>query len=231
MDSKIYRRGKKLLADISDVPDSVRQAIRSAAYKYTSIDLLHNVTAGNRRIAWVLDAVALLGATPPAVGTLSPLKAARAPLDFVESISFTRQEIDDDMETKEQFAALTKRHVALLFETAVRDGRILPRDREQFTRRYPEASAEDAEAFIRDTPRPPKTPARVSFATSPGTVVVNTRADFTLAAEARKVILERRAEGDPLKGESFEVLLTAAKLVFKNNPDLASEWMTLPGER
>src|SRR5213079_3506536 len=97
---------------------------------------------------WVLDAVALLGATAPAVGTLAPLKASRRPLEFDESISFTRQETDDRMST-EALTALTKKHIALLFETAVRERRVLPRDREQFTRRYPDASAEDAEAFIR----------------------------------------------------------------------------------
>src|SRR5204862_7976137 len=120
------------------------------------------------------------------------------------SISFTRpQENDDDM-TTEAFTALTKKHNALLLEDAVREGRILPRDREQFTRRYPDARVEDVEAFIKDTPRPPKAPDRVTMARGNDALVTSGRADFRVAEAAEKLILERRVAGDPLPGQWFE---------------------------
>lgn len=73
--SKIYRKGSKLVADITDVPTVVYDSIRKGLYKFVSVELLKNVPAGTRKIPWVLDAVALLGATSPAVGTLSGLQA------------------------------------------------------------------------------------------------------------------------------------------------------------
>ena len=82
--SRVYRRGKKLLADFVDVPSVVVQAISKRLYRKVSIELLFNVTHQDRRFPLVLDAVALLGADHPAVNTLDDLKAltmVRADLD------------------------------------------------------------------------------------------------------------------------------------------------------
>ena len=73
--SRIYREGSKLLADFTDIPDVVFEAIRKGLYKFVSVELLRNVQAGTRVLPWVLDAVALLGADQPAVGTLKDLQA------------------------------------------------------------------------------------------------------------------------------------------------------------
>lgn len=73
--SRIYRQGSKLLADFVDVPTEVFDAIKAGLYKFVSVELLMDVMAGTRKIPWVLDAVALLGATAPAVGTLKDLQA------------------------------------------------------------------------------------------------------------------------------------------------------------
>jgi hypothetical protein len=73
--SRVYRQGSKLLADFSDVPDVVFEAIRKGLYKFVSVELLKNVQAGTRVIPWVLDAVSLLGADQPAVGTLKDLQS------------------------------------------------------------------------------------------------------------------------------------------------------------
>ena len=229
---KIYRKpgDTKLYADFSNVNTDVIAQIKSGGYKFNSVELLKNVTAGNRRIPWVLDAVALLGATPPAVGTLAPMHASRVPLNFETFVSFTRQETNDDMATKEEFAALTKEHIATLLESAVREGRMLPCFREQFSRSFPDASVEDAKAFIRNAPRPPKNE-RVPVGPSGSLVMQHGgRADFRALDEAQKVILERRREGDPLPGQSFEQILAAAKEVFRRDPDLARAWMDAPGE-
>jgi len=73
--TKLYREGSKLMADIADIPDVVYKAIGKKLYKFVSIELLKNVKANTGFIPWVLDAVALLGATAPAVGTLKELEA------------------------------------------------------------------------------------------------------------------------------------------------------------
>lgn len=73
--SRVYREGTKLLADFTDMPTAVYELIRSGRYKFISVELLKNVLAGTRVLPWVLDAVALLGADQPAVGTLKDLQA------------------------------------------------------------------------------------------------------------------------------------------------------------
>lgn len=91
---RMYREGRTLLADFSNVPDAVMTAIREKLYKHVSIELLQNVKAGTREIPWVPDAVALLGADQPAVGILKELEAltmsARAALRFDARVAFTR---------------------------------------------------------------------------------------------------------------------------------------------
>lgn len=72
----IRREGSKLLADIKFTSGKLIEGIQSGAYKFVSAELLHNVKAHTRLIPWVLDAVALLGATAPAVGTLKDLQAS-----------------------------------------------------------------------------------------------------------------------------------------------------------
>ena len=72
--SKIWREGRKLMADLS-VPDKVHALISDGFLKFVSVELLKNVKASNGEIPWVLDAVALLGTDPPAVGILGDLQA------------------------------------------------------------------------------------------------------------------------------------------------------------
>lgn len=72
---RVWRDGRKLLADFRDVPRVVYDAIRAGRYKHVSIELLRDVLAGTRTVPLVLDAVALLGADLPAVGTLKDLQA------------------------------------------------------------------------------------------------------------------------------------------------------------
>lgn len=72
---RVYRQGEKLLADFSNIPSVVYDAIKKGMYRFVSVELLKNVQAGTRILPWVLDAVALLGADQPAVGTLKDLQA------------------------------------------------------------------------------------------------------------------------------------------------------------
>lgn len=72
----VRREGTKLLADIRLTSDKLAGMIRAGAYKFVSVEMLRNVQAHTRLIPWVLDAVALLGATTPAVGILKDLQAS-----------------------------------------------------------------------------------------------------------------------------------------------------------
>lgn len=72
----LRREGSTLLADIKFTSQKLVEGIKTGAYKFVSAELLHNVKAHTRLIPWVLDAVALLGATAPAVGTLKDLQAS-----------------------------------------------------------------------------------------------------------------------------------------------------------
>jgi hypothetical protein len=81
--SRLWRDGTKLMADFVDVPDVIFEAIRKKLYKTVSIEAARDVQAGTRKLPWVLEAVALLGADQPAIGTLDDLQAlltARKPV-------------------------------------------------------------------------------------------------------------------------------------------------------
>jgi hypothetical protein len=97
--SRLWRDGKKLMADFSDIPSSVYSMIRKGLYKFTSIELLRNVEYDGKSFPWMIDAVALLGADPPAVnglGDLQKLTLSRDSFKFEEVVSFTRQFIEPD---------------------------------------------------------------------------------------------------------------------------------------
>jgi len=72
--SKVYREGKKLLADFTDVPSTVLNAMKKKLYRTVSIELLFDVERSDgQKFKNVLDAVAILGADHPAVNTLEDL--------------------------------------------------------------------------------------------------------------------------------------------------------------
>lgn len=114
--SRIYRSGDTLLADFTDVPTSVYELIQTAKYKFVSVELLKDVQAGTRTLPWVLDAVALLGADQPAVGTLKDLQSltmkrkpafqARARVAFQRDTKFFSTGATKAMDEKDVQAAI-----------------------------------------------------------------------------------------------------------------------------
>jgi hypothetical protein len=120
--SRVYREGSKLLADFIDMPKVVYDAIKKGLYKFVSVELLRNVQVDTRVVPLILDAVALLGADPPAVGILKDLQALtmRKLHGFhgEASLAFTREftniggreamadENDDLKKLREDFARL-----------------------------------------------------------------------------------------------------------------------------
>ena len=73
--SRVWREGSKLLADFTDMPAAVYDAIKAGLYKFISVELSKDVKTSGGLRSWALDAVALLGADIPAVGTLKDLQA------------------------------------------------------------------------------------------------------------------------------------------------------------
>ncbi len=71
--SRVFKQGNKLLADFTDMPKTVFDAIKKKLYRSVSVELLFNVDHDGNRFNHVLDAVALLGADHPAVNTLADL--------------------------------------------------------------------------------------------------------------------------------------------------------------
>lgn len=93
--SRVYRQGKKLLADFSDVPKVIYDAILKKLYRSVSVELLFNVDNKGNKYDHVLDAVAILGADHPAVSTLADLDAflaSRADFSGGHRICFTVSE-------------------------------------------------------------------------------------------------------------------------------------------
>lgn len=75
---RIYRDGKKLLADFANVPSVVVDAIKNKLYRTVSVELLFNVDNKGKKYNHVLDAVAILGADQPAVNNLADLNTLLA---------------------------------------------------------------------------------------------------------------------------------------------------------
>jgi hypothetical protein len=76
--SRVFRKGQKLYADFTDLPNAVFNAIKKKLYRTVSVELLFDVDHDGKRYGQILDAVALLGADHPAVNTLADLDALLA---------------------------------------------------------------------------------------------------------------------------------------------------------
>lgn len=88
---RVWREGGKLKADFRDVPEIMYEAIKNGRYKNVSVELLRDVLAGTQTVPLVLDAVALLGADLPAVGSLKDLQAlTMTRLQGAERLMFTQ---------------------------------------------------------------------------------------------------------------------------------------------
>lgn len=281
--TKIYREGKKLLADFS-VPQKVADWIREGMLQFVSVELLKDVKADTREIPWVLDAVALLGADQPAVGILKSLSLSMARSTALQCrgrVAFSRDTTtltggkpimaDDDKQKDDVKALLDRLNAAekerdtlrlaaartveaetklaelqtqtrnekitahraslmALFETPIKDRKILPSVREQFKRVYKteseavlDVTASDADIFMRANPNPDAPRAPSTLQSDP-----NDPAEKALAMARSAVAV---AAVDPFnKDKPRDVLLVEAfKAQFRSNPDLARSWQSAPG--
>lgn len=71
--SKVYRQGKKLCADFSDIPTKIYELIKRKAYRKVSVELFMGYKFDGKEFPCLLGAVALLGSDLPAMATLSDI--------------------------------------------------------------------------------------------------------------------------------------------------------------
>lgn len=285
--SSLYRQGKKLLGDFTDIPKVVYDLIKAGRYKYLSVELLGDIKAGSRIIPWVLDAVALLGADQPAIGTLkdlqsltmargsglqssvraaltraTPLTGGHRPtmadepnkdiaailtrlsaleeenktLKLSAAESETNKRLFTELQQKTQAEKVAAHRASLLalFETAIKEKKILPAVRERFKRAYPVDKDDvlnipltDVETFIRENPNPdaPK-PHAASLAAGGDQAPVDALADTQALCAARKFIRENNAEFS--KMPRWEQLTKAGAALFRADPELGQSYQRLP---
>jgi hypothetical protein len=110
-----------LFADFANVPRVVAEAIRDRLYNFVSVELLQEAERNGSSYPWVLSAVALLGADPPAVSNLAELSrlvmSRRAALQFSRAGNLnlngvTKQMADDKTEAMLAELATLKAQVA-----------------------------------------------------------------------------------------------------------------------
>ena len=110
----LRRAGSKLIADFTDMHDSVVDAIRKKAYDNVSAEIYFNLKRGGKSFDRALKAVALLGAEVPAVAELIPLHkmefAAAGEFDKV----FATDEMKLDVSREALFDCLSERMASFI---------------------------------------------------------------------------------------------------------------------
>lgn len=84
---RVYRVGKKLVADFSNIPDKIYELIKRRAYDRVSSEIFVNMKIGDKTYPYALKAVALLGGETPAVQDLNSILNLYQ--NDYESISFS----------------------------------------------------------------------------------------------------------------------------------------------
>jgi hypothetical protein len=114
--AKLWRDGKKLLADFTNVPDALLELIRNRRYNSLSIEMYPQIEHDGKKFSNVLTAVSLLGAELPAVKGLKELAASLFADTFeIEGERVTLQQ-EIGMFTKEQADALVAAAVTAAVE-------------------------------------------------------------------------------------------------------------------
>lgn len=181
---RVWREGKKLLADIKDVPEALLDMIKAGRYHNVSAEIYPPgmIEHAGRKFGHVLSAVAILGTEMPAVKDLAGLAAALYANQFTASVEvqpiiyakgtvhamFTQEQVDSliaaavtkavgeaqanftskinglteqvtvltkraegaEAKLAEQAAAFAQREAEGLIDAAIKDGRLLPKQRD-----------------------------------------------------------------------------------------------------
>ncbi|TXH55071.1 MAG: hypothetical protein E6Q97_09555, partial [Desulfurellales bacterium] len=70
---RIYRVGKKIVADFTNIPEKIYELIKRRAYDRVSSEIFVNMKIGDKVYPYALKAVALLGGETPAVQDLNSI--------------------------------------------------------------------------------------------------------------------------------------------------------------
>lgn len=113
---RIYIQGKRLVADIVDMPSKIYDLVKNKAYKRVSSEVYWNLKGeGDKIYKRVLKAVSLLGGDTPAIGSLQDVTALytkRSQTEFSGEIKkvdyklFTEGEVIEMDELKEKIKTL-----------------------------------------------------------------------------------------------------------------------------
>ena len=238
----VRRVGNKLLATISLTSEKLAEGIRAGAYKFVSVELLKNVQADTRQLPWVLDAIALLGATQPAVGTLKALSQSLAPMSrsgslvFAERLSFSTHQVSEAEALRAENAALMARlrqqSVEGAIEMAIVSGQVAPASREAFKRIHKLATPadwarvelSDWASFARTQPRgiaPNRGPTSFAAGAGNGGDAPVETPDVTLNR-----LCEEEVEAARLKGKVIGID-DAAKMIFRRDPAFAKAYFDI----
>ena len=90
----LKRVGDKIQADLTDMHDSVVDAIRNKNYDRVSSEIYFNLKRGGKEFRRALKAVALLGAEVPAVAGLTPLHKMEFVTSGFEKVGLLEQELN-----------------------------------------------------------------------------------------------------------------------------------------
>lgn len=113
---------------------------------------------------------------------------------------------------------LNERLVNAAWNKAINEGRVLPRERNLFSARHPDASIEEVESFLAST-RVGTFARTTPVSTQAGSKATGGRADIALDELAREEMKRARREDDVTL--DYE---QAVKVVMAQNPDLAETW-------
>ena len=116
---RVWREDSLLKADL-EVPDKVASAIDEGYLRFVSVELLPNVKADTRVLPWVLDGVALLGASQPAVGIMKDLRAvmtrftrSKFSVECTERRTFKRDQSNGDSQQMTDAEIIAQQKVEL----------------------------------------------------------------------------------------------------------------------
>ena len=109
----LRRAGSKLIADFTDMHDSVVDAVRKKLYDNVSAEIYFNLKRGGKSFDRALKAVALLGAEVPAVANLVPLHK----MEFAANGEFEKlftSEMKLDVSPQSLFDCLSERMATII---------------------------------------------------------------------------------------------------------------------
>jgi hypothetical protein len=126
---RVYREGKKILADISHIPNKIYELIKKKAYNKVSVELYKDIPIDGKKYGWALKAIALLGGATPAVHDLDDIMALY--IDKTPALAFSTDAELKKFETELQYNNTTEDNK--MSEELVKQVELLQEEVKKFT--------------------------------------------------------------------------------------------------